>query len=83
LQPREDSAIEVALLLVDPAFQNTGIGKHVLLRVCDDASRAHLGVWLQTFKLNENARKFYLQLGFHIVGEDEHYFHFRRDPEGM
>jgi ribosomal protein S18 acetylase RimI-like enzyme len=78
--PSTDGSIEIALLLIEPAFQQGGIGKYVLERVCADASRMRRPVRLSTFKLNEGAVRFYLRLGFTVVSEDEHYFHFRKDP---
>jgi ribosomal protein S18 acetylase RimI-like enzyme len=70
----------VALLLIDPSFQRAGIGKHVLERGCVGASRTRRPVRLSTFKLNERAVRLYLHLGFTVVAEDEHFFHFRKDP---
>jgi ribosomal protein S18 acetylase RimI-like enzyme len=78
--PSIDGSIEVALLLIERAFQQSGIGKYVLERVCVGASRTRRPVRLSTFKLNERAVRLYLHLGFTVVAEDEHFFHFRRDP---
>nr|WP_255779205.1 GNAT family N-acetyltransferase [Mycetohabitans sp. B5] len=76
----EDGGVEVALLLVDPAFQSRGIGAALLHRICDAAHREGRAVKLQTFKLNERAARFYLRQGFRIVAEDQYYQHFRRAP---
>ncbi|WP_323069547.1 GNAT family N-acetyltransferase [Mycetohabitans endofungorum] len=76
----EDGGVEVALLLVDPAFQSRQIGATLLHRVCDAAHRDGRAVKLQTFKLNERAARFYLRQGFQIVAEDEYYLHFRCVP---
>jgi ribosomal protein S18 acetylase RimI-like enzyme len=81
LLPSTDGSIEVALLLIEPAFQNMGIGTDVLIQVCADASRADQAVRLSTFKLNVNAIRLYRRLGFKVVSEDDHYLHFRKDPD--
>ncbi|WP_175964525.1 GNAT family N-acetyltransferase [Burkholderia pyrrocinia] len=75
-QPHGDKAIEIALLLIDPAFQCKGIGMQVLQQVCDVASDSRLDVRLQTFRLNERASRFYRRHGFEIVDEDENYLFF-------
>jgi len=77
-QPHDENAIEIALLLIDPAFQCKGIGMQVLQRVCDMASDSRLDVRLQTFRSNERASRFYLRHGFEIVDQDEHYLFFRK-----
>ncbi|MCG1041295.1 GNAT family N-acetyltransferase [Mycetohabitans sp. B8] len=76
----EDGEVEVALLLVDPAFQSRGTGAALLRRIGDAAHREGRAVKLQTFKLNERAARFYLRQGFRIVAEDQYYLHFRRAP---
>jgi ribosomal protein S18 acetylase RimI-like enzyme len=87
LLPGADASIEVALLLIEPAFQNIGIGQSILTQVCMDARHANQSVRLATFKLNLGAARLYLRLGFEIVSEDDHYLHFRKlcsvaDPTG-
>ncbi|WP_157649369.1 GNAT family N-acetyltransferase [Burkholderia ubonensis] len=77
-QPHDGNAIEIALLLIDPAFQCKGIGMQVLQRVCDRASGCRLDVHLQTFRSNKRASRFYLRHGFEVVDQDEHYLYFRK-----
>ncbi|KVU59661.1 hypothetical protein WK68_20305 [Burkholderia ubonensis] len=76
--PNGENAIEIALLLIDPAFQCRGIGMQVLQQVCDLAADSRLDVRLQTFRLNEGASRFYQRHGFEIVDKDENYLFFRK-----
>ncbi|RQR48769.1 N-acetyltransferase [Burkholderia sp. Bp9126] len=80
-QPHGEDAIEVALLLIDPAFQGRGIGMQVLQQICNLASDSRLDVRLQTFRLNEGASRFYQRHGFEIIDEDENYLFFRKRCE--
>ncbi|MGU7811574.1 GNAT family N-acetyltransferase [Burkholderia sp. AW49-1] len=77
-QPHDENAIDIALLLIDPAFQCQGIGMQVLRHVCEMASDSHLDVCLQTFRLNERASGFYLRHGFEIIDQDDYYLFFRK-----
>lgn len=73
-----DGAQEVALLLVEPCLQSKGIGSAVLDHIYTNAQADNESVRLSTFKLNVRAISLYLRLGFSVIGEDEHYFHFQR-----
>jgi ribosomal protein S18 acetylase RimI-like enzyme len=77
LLPDTHASIEVALLLIEPSFQNIGIGQSILTQVCMDARHANQTVRLATFKLNLRAARLYHRLGFEVVGEDDHYLHFQ------
>jgi ribosomal protein S18 acetylase RimI-like enzyme len=79
LLPSSDGTIEVALLLIEPTFQNSGIGTNVLKQVCAQATRSDQTVRLSTFKLNVRATKLYRCLGFNDVGEDDYYLYFRKN----
>ena len=79
--PNSDGSLEIALLLIEPHLQSKGIGETVLEQLCMDAQVHHQTVRLSTFKLNVRAANLYHRLGFSVIAEDEHYWHFQLQPE--
>jgi ribosomal protein S18 acetylase RimI-like enzyme len=59
----------IRMLLLAPEHRKKGLGANVLKRVISAASKQHLRVKLQVFKINAPARHFYERHGFTVVGE--------------
>lgn len=59
----------IRMLLLAPEHQKKGLGANLLKWIISSASKQHLGVKLQVFKINAPARRFYERHGFKVVGE--------------
>lgn len=70
---QKPAAHHVALLLLQPEFQRTGIGKVVMSKVVARAKADGKPVTLSCFKSNKAALLFYQRLGF-SVNHEEQYF---------
>ncbi|ASW76096.1 acetyltransferase [Chryseobacterium piperi] len=68
---RRTDEIEVMQLQIDPNLQGKGIGQAILQDIIAEASLTGKSVSLSVLKTNK-AQKLYSDLGFTIIGEDEH-----------
>ncbi|MCF1183494.1 GNAT family N-acetyltransferase [Marichromatium gracile] len=66
---RHSDELYIRMLLIAPEHQKKGLGANILKRIISSASKQHLGVKLQVFKINAPARRFYERHGFTVVGE--------------
>lgn len=64
---------EITGLMVDPRYQNQGIGREALTAVLDELKRINR-IELVTHPENENALSLYQSLGFHIESRVEDYY---------
>ena len=76
LKPYEQ-AIHIHLLIVLPEFQSKGIGRKIMECVHDKAKRENRDITLSSFKCNNKAIKFYQQLGYEIIEEDNDFISFQ------
>jgi ribosomal protein S18 acetylase RimI-like enzyme len=74
---RETESLHLSLLLVQPEFQNRGIGRVVMQTLMSQAAEHNRPLTLSCFLRNEGAMRFYEQLGFSIVSRDEHFVTYR------
>jgi len=75
-----EGEIFLAQILVDAPFQGRGIGTEAMNRLIAEAASAGRAVCLDVVKINP-ALRLYERLGFRIVGEEQHKFNMKRDPE--
>ncbi|MBK5970465.1 MULTISPECIES: GNAT family N-acetyltransferase [Thiorhodovibrio] len=68
---KHSDELYIRMLLLAPEHQKKGLGANVLKRVISAASKQHLGVKLQVFKINAPAKRFYERHGFTVVGETQ------------
>jgi len=61
----------IQMLVVIPAYQNKGIGKHLLESLKDRSNKNSKYISLEVFKINTIAKEFYKRHGFSIVGETQ------------
>lgn len=76
----QDGDVFLAQLFVECSHQRRGIGTEVTKRLIKEAERLNQAVRLDVVKINP-ARRLYERLGFRIVGEEEHKFYMKRDPD--
>lgn len=75
-----DGALFLEQLFVDAPWQRRGIGTEVMRSLIDEATHASQAMSLDVVKINP-AKRLYERLGFHTVGEEEHKFNMRREPD--
>jgi ribosomal protein S18 acetylase RimI-like enzyme len=76
----QDNDLFLSQLFIERAHQRCGIGTEVVKRLMKEAERLNQAVRLDVVKINP-AKRLYERLGFRIVGEEEHKFHMKRDPD--
>lgn len=67
----ENDEMYLDSLFIDPCHQNLGIGSQVMHQVIEKADLDRKTIWLQVFKVNRRAQKFYHGFGFYITSESE------------
>jgi ribosomal protein S18 acetylase RimI-like enzyme len=67
-------------LFIERSHQRLGIGTEVMKRLIKEAERLNQAMLLDVVKMNP-AKRLYERLGFQIVGEEEHKFNMKRDPD--
>ncbi|MBV8659117.1 MAG: GNAT family N-acetyltransferase [Burkholderiales bacterium] len=71
---RHDSHIQLANLFIMPAFQNKGIGSHIIRMLIDESHAQTRPLKLRVFTSNP-ARMLYQRLGFAVTDQtEERYF---------
>ncbi len=70
----EFGCMKVHQLIIHPEHQGQGIGEQCMALIKHQASRKELPVRLQVMKVNPRAMKFYLRIGFVLVGETETHY---------
>jgi len=75
-----NQAITVSEIVIDPEFQNRGVGTQFMRSIQDRASALHLPVRLRVLRRNR-ALAFYKRLGFVETGESPTHFEMER-PAG-
>ncbi|MBK0382169.1 GNAT family N-acetyltransferase [Pedobacter sp. SD-b] len=65
--------IYIENLLIDNEFQNLGIGKTIMKEIIERATSEKKLIYLQVFKINIKAIKFYRNLGFEKTSEMENH----------
>lgn len=78
--PLGDDEIFVSQLFIERTHQRRGIGTEVMNRLMKEAEGMNRPLRLDVVKINP-AKRLYERLGFRIVGEEEHKFHMKRDPD--
>jgi len=76
---REPQAIQLLNLMVDPEFQNRGLGTAVLRGLLAEAQARQMPVRLQVMKVNP-ARRLYERIGFTVTEETATHFRMRWSP---
>jgi ribosomal protein S18 acetylase RimI-like enzyme len=66
----EENVLHLSEILVDPTFQNRGLGTEVLKTVLETATSKHIKVRLQVLHENK-ARHLYRRLGFFEYGKTD------------
>jgi ribosomal protein S18 acetylase RimI-like enzyme len=70
----DEHGIVVNRIELLPAYQNRGIGTHLIKKLLQRARSEHTSVKLQVIKVNKRAKTLYERLGFVVCGEtDTHY----------
>ncbi len=69
-------------LYLTPTFQGKGIGGHVLQTLLQEADEHSYCAKLNVLKVNP-ARRLYERYGFSTIGEDAHFYHMERQPQGV
>lgn len=65
LEPREENAAYMNLLVVDPSYQHKSIGRHLTFSICSDDLFPHVtAINLLIRKVNTEGYKFYYKIGF-------------------
>lgn len=75
--PAEQTLVDIALL---PAFQNRGIGAHLLREAIAEAGRAGVPLRCSVALNNVGSLRFHQRLGFKIVSQDEVYAQLSFEP---
>ncbi len=76
---RTRDQVEIAGIQIHPTRQNAGIGTEVIVGILREAGDRP--VVLEVSKVNPNAERLYLRLGFRRIGETEHDHVMRREPD--
>lgn len=79
---RRSDALILADLLLLPEAQGRGLGTVIVTGVLAEARERGLPVELRVLRVNERARRFYLRLGFAVVGETPTHHLMRITPAG-
>jgi ribosomal protein S18 acetylase RimI-like enzyme len=80
LQTRpQDGTVFLAQFFIDLAFQNQGIGTHVMRQLLKDAAEGNSAMTLAVVRINP-AMNLYKRLGFYVTHEDEEKAYMRREP---
>lgn len=68
----DGDTLEIERIYVDPDFQGSGVGKALLMRSIDEATRQRFeAVWLGVWENNPDAIDFYEKLGFRSFGKHD------------
>lgn len=70
---QSDFEIHISLLIIFPEKQRHSYGRQLMLLLHDQAFRCGLKITLSSFKKNTRAIRFYENIGYKIVGSDEHF----------
>jgi ribosomal protein S18 acetylase RimI-like enzyme len=66
---------------IEPGLQRHGLGTSVIEALLTEAHRHGVSVGLSVLKVNP-ARRLYERLGFSVVGESDHAYQMRIEPDG-
>jgi ribosomal protein S18 acetylase RimI-like enzyme len=77
---QQKHALFLAQLFIDAPFQRQGIGTELIRRLIVEAANLSQPVELDVVRINP-ALRLYQRLGFRIIGEEQHKFNMRRDPD--
>ena len=68
-----EDGVLLDMVLLDPSYQNRGLGSALITQVLQDAQARGDAVVLQVLKVNPSKR-LYERLGFEVTGELEHHY---------
>lgn len=77
---RETTSITLAGIQLLPAYQAQGVGRLLLNQLIHEAAEKNIPLQLSVEKDNPHAQRFYEQLGFLHIGEDEDEYHLEYHP---
>ena len=82
LEDNPDGSLYIGLIEIDPAFQNSGLGAEVLMRLADEAAGSGRALTLSVRPANP-AKRLYERAGFREAGSNETHYHMRREPDAL
>jgi ribosomal protein S18 acetylase RimI-like enzyme len=77
----ENGVITVSGIYIINKFQNFGIGGDIMREIIDEAELLNKEIRLQVLKVNSGAKKFYEQLGFKEIGENDTHYKMIYEPK--
>ena len=76
-----EDCIEIGQFFILPAYQNKGIGTHLLKNILNKADQLGKNVTLRFLK-NNPVKSLYVRNGFRIVDTSEIFYYMEREPVG-